>query len=154
MAFNYQSDAACNTVTYTVSYTGFQFPIPTPNISTIQQGTGTVAISVSTAQQPFGTNLQVWELSAFTCYNPNASAAYFQVIDSNTAALGSNEVYEAGIPASSTFEYNGPPILGTVGLVIGATTASRGNTAVATPLACTVQGGSVVSFLNGLIPGS
>lgn len=149
LTFNYAVVAACNGVAYNVQYTGFQFPIPTSPFEHYAVGTTYTAISVGAASQPNSTTQGLWQLIGFTCTNPNASTAYLQVVDSNTAALGANEVYEAAIPANSQFQYAGPPVLGSFTFVLGATTTSRGSTVVTTSLACSVQTGQAISFING-----
>jgi hypothetical protein len=147
LTFNFGSQAACSGSAYTVQYTGFQFPLP--DLSSPEPQFNAVSVSSPVAIITSGGNNIFWEMPAITCYNPSASVAYLQVMNGPSAGtLGSGVVYQAGIAPNSSFQYVGTKLVGNLGLSVGASTAPLGNTAVATPISCSLESGSQVSFIS------
>lgn len=127
--------------TLTLSYLGFQNPVPIPAngqnfLSTsVAAGISLGIIPFSAFQPVQGSNL-VWYLTSFQCSNPNTSTAWLNIGDG--AATGP-WFFNVGIPAGDTYQYNGPPQLGYNTLYFAAFTTAAGSTPVSTALVCNAQ---------------
>lgn len=150
ITLNFGSVAGCNAGSYTVHYTGYQFPLPDTMQPDVNQLAGEHVTGLANVLGNAGSPIP-WQVSTLTCTNPNAAVAYLQVIDATSPVLGNNLVYQVGIPASGVFQYRGPRIVGSNALYFAATTTPNGSTAVSTPVECSVQAGSQVSFLSNQI---
>lgn len=118
-----------------ISYVGYQVPIPINPVA--------LPYIVNNVQTPVKINglvsIQTPQIvTNFTCYNPNNAVAFLQLFNSTTVPTLGTANFEVGIPAQSSYTYNGPGgiVFRTIAWA-GAATTAGGNTQMGTALNCT-----------------
>jgi len=146
VTLNFEADAGCNNNSVTVSYSGYQTPLPPSLIINSDPSLAQNNITVPTS---FIAHSAPWILYGGTCYNTGTAPAFLELFDSATPpTLGSGaQIYEIGIPGTSTISLNlGAALVGSFQLYVGAATTATGNTAVTDPIVCSAQ-----QTINGAI---
>jgi hypothetical protein len=139
LVFNPGADAACtSTVATTISYVGYQFPIPLP-----PQSTNFILTSVQAPEYILNQDAAPEIVNGLQCYNPNGSAAFMEIFDaagSGTApTLPGSPVFFFEIPASSSVSITTNNLRLKTGGWLAGVTAIGGSTTVTTALTCTAQ---------------
>ena len=131
----------CNGIVHSGKYTGYQYPLPISKVISVGTFQTTPTSGTAASQLTFSGG-PINGISSFQCYNPAASVAYLQILNSPSNVIpniGPHPYAQFIIPPTQVFPYTGTEIVGPNEWYIGASTTPGGATAFGTALTCTFE---------------